>query len=63
MCLKPGEGEQEILSGQAGIDAMERFIETATAPVIGEFTRRNEMKYMKVISPLTSLAFLPNTSF
>ncbi|KAF8848341.1 hypothetical protein BDZ45DRAFT_681286 [Acephala macrosclerotiorum] len=47
VCLKPGEGEQEVLSGQAGIDAMEKFIETATAPTIGEFTRRNEMKYMK----------------
>lgn len=51
VCVKPGEGEQEVLSGQAGIDAMERFIETATAPTIGEFTRRNEMKYMKVPSP------------
>ncbi|CZR60580.1 uncharacterized protein PAC_10476 [Phialocephala subalpina] len=47
VCVKPGEGEQEVLSGRAGIDAMERFIETATAPTIGEFTRRNEMKYMK----------------
>ncbi|KAE8453967.1 hypothetical protein EG329_007743 [Mollisiaceae sp. DMI_Dod_QoI] len=47
VCIKPGEGEQEVLSGEAGIDAMEKFIETATAPTIGEFTRRNEMKYMK----------------
>ncbi|KUJ15828.1 uncharacterized protein LY89DRAFT_97094 [Mollisia scopiformis] len=47
VCLRPGEGEQEVLSGEAGIDAIEKFIETATAPTIGEFTRRNEMKYMK----------------
>lgn len=48
---KPKEGEQEVLSGPSGIDALEKFLETATAPSIGEFTRRNEMKYMKVSRP------------
>lgn len=48
VCHKMSEGEQEVFSGQAGIDALEKFIGTATAPIIGEFTRRNEMKYMKV---------------
>ncbi|KAE9378273.1 hypothetical protein N431DRAFT_541785 [Stipitochalara longipes BDJ] len=44
---KSKEGEQEVLPGPSGIDALERFLETATEPSIGEFTRRNEMKYMK----------------
>jgi protein disulfide-isomerase A1 len=54
---KPKEGEQEVLSGPSSIDALETFVETATAPSIGEFTRRNELKYMKVGLP----SFLPNT--
>jgi len=49
---KPMEGEQEVLPGPSGIDALERFLETATAPAIGEFTRRNELKYMKASPPL-----------
>ena len=44
---KPKEGEQEVLPGPSGIDALESFLETATAPSIGEFTRRNELKYMR----------------
>jgi protein disulfide-isomerase A1 len=55
---KPREGEQEILSGPSGIDALEKFLETATAPPIGEFTRRNELKYMKA-----SLALRSSTTF
>ena len=46
------EGEQEVLPGPSGIDTLETFLETATAPSIGEFTRRNEMKYMKASFPL-----------
>jgi protein disulfide-isomerase A1 len=48
---KPQEGEHEILSGPAGIDTLERFLGQATAPLIGEFTRRNELKYMKACHP------------
>jgi len=48
ICHKSSEGEQEVFSGQTGINALKKFIETATAPLIGEFTRRNEMQYMKV---------------
>tara|TARA_R110002060_G_scaffold16308_5_gene22695 strand:+ start:1686 stop:2072 length:387 start_codon:yes stop_codon:yes gene_type:complete len=48
VCHKSSEGGQEVFSGHAGLDALEKFLETATAPTIGEFTRRNEMKYMKV---------------
>lgn len=44
---RPKEGEQEVLPGPSGIDVLESFLETATAPSIGEFTRRNELKYMK----------------
>jgi protein disulfide-isomerase A1 len=55
---KPREGEQEVLPGPSGIDALERFLETATAPPIGEFTRRNELKYMKAsVALLSSKAF------
>jgi protein disulfide-isomerase A1 len=52
------EGEQEVLPGPSGIDALEKFLETATAPPIGEFTRRNELKYMKA-----SLALLSSKIF
>jgi protein disulfide-isomerase A1 len=48
------EGEQEVLPGPSGIDALEKFLEQATAPSIGEFTRRNELKYMKVLFPSIS---------
>jgi protein disulfide-isomerase A1 len=55
---KPKEGEQEVLPGPSGIDALEKFLETATAPPIGEFTRRNELKYMKA-----SVALLSSRTF
>jgi protein disulfide-isomerase A1 len=51
VCYKILEGEQEILSGQSGIDALEKFMETATALPIGEMTRRNEIEYLKVRHP------------
>jgi protein disulfide-isomerase A1 len=55
---KPREGEQEVLPGPSGIDALEKFLETATAPPIGEFTRRNELKYMKAsVAHLSSRTF------
>ncbi|KAG4440185.1 hypothetical protein IFR05_004330 [Cadophora sp. M221] len=47
VCHRTEDGEQEIFSGDAGIDTLQNFIETAAAPTIGEFTRRNEIKYMK----------------
>jgi protein disulfide-isomerase A1 len=48
VCHQWREEEEKVFSTQASIDALEKFIEEATAPTIGEFTRRNEMKYMKV---------------
>jgi hypothetical protein len=47
-------GGQELLPGPSSADALETFLETATALAIGEFTRKNEMKYMKA-SPNISL--------
>ncbi|KAH9218735.1 thioredoxin-like domain-containing protein [Leptodontidium sp. 2 PMI_412] len=47
VCHRSEDGEQEVFSGEAGLDALQNFIETAAAPTIGEFTRRNELKYMK----------------
>ncbi len=55
---KSREAEQEVLPGPSGIDVLEKFLETATAPPIGEFTRRNELKYMKA-----SLALLSSKIF
>jgi protein disulfide-isomerase A1 len=55
---KPKEGEQEVLPGPSGIDALEKFLETATASSIGEFTRRNELKYMKASLALPLLKYL-----
>lgn len=47
VCYKPTEGEREIFSDEWGWKALEAFVETATAPLIGEFTRRNEIKYLR----------------
>lgn len=52
VCHQMREGEEKVFSAQASIDALEKFIEETTAPIIGEFTRRNEMKYMKVCASL-----------
>jgi protein disulfide-isomerase A1 len=52
-CISQGK-EHEVLPGPSGIDALEKFLETATAPPIGEFTRRNELKYMKASLVLLS---------
>lgn len=49
LCYRPQEGEQAVFPEDGGLDALQQFIETTTAPTIGEFTRRNEMKYMKVV--------------
>lgn len=48
VCYRTEEGEREVFTGQHGINALQKFMESVTAPLIGEFTRRNEMKYMKV---------------
>ena len=58
VCHQVKEGEEKVLSTQASIDALEKFIEEATAPTIGEFTRRNEMKHMKVYTSSISHAII-----
>ena len=44
---KVGEDEQ-TLCGQSRIDILQDFVEKSTAPLIGEMTRRNQLKYLQV---------------
>jgi protein disulfide-isomerase A1 len=48
--------EQEMLCGENGIVELERWVEKVTTPLIGEMTRRNELKYLKVGFATNSLA-------
>jgi protein disulfide-isomerase A1 len=41
-------GEPQKLCKEWKLDVLESFVEKATAPLIGEMTRRNELKYLKV---------------
>jgi protein disulfide-isomerase A1 len=43
--------EQEILCGENGIADLERWAEKVTTPLIGEMTRRNELRYLNVGFP------------
>jgi protein disulfide-isomerase A1 len=56
VCYKPEDGAQEVLTDINGIKTLEIFIQTATEPLVGELTRRNELKYLKV-DRLASLNF------
>jgi protein disulfide-isomerase A1 len=47
VCYKPSEGEQELSYGEWGLESLDSFIEASTTPLIGELTRRNEMKYLQ----------------
>lgn len=48
VCYRSDEGEKEILPGKPSINELQRFVETSTEPLIGDMTRRNELKYLKV---------------
>lgn len=48
VCTKREDGEQEIFTGIPTEAALSKWVEGVTAPIIGEFTRRSEMKYMRV---------------
>jgi protein disulfide-isomerase A1 len=48
---KAGEDEQN-LCGQSRLDVLQDFVEKSTAPLIGEMTRRNELKYLQVRCPV-----------
>ncbi|KAG9243192.1 thioredoxin-like domain-containing protein [Calycina marina] len=39
--------EPKLNTGEVTLSALERFVEAASAPAIGQVTRRNEMKYLK----------------
>lgn len=41
------DGEQQTFSGEWQLKALESFVERTTAPLIGEMTRRNEMRYLQ----------------
>lgn len=36
------------ICGEWKLETLERFVEAAAAPIVGEMTRRNELKYLKV---------------
>jgi hypothetical protein len=57
VCYKTLSGEQKRLCGESKLEALENFMETVTEPLVGEMTRRNEMKYLKVYN-LFSKRFL-----
>lgn len=38
----------KMLCGHSKLESLEHFLETATTPIVGELTRRNESKYLKV---------------
>ncbi|KAI1760632.1 thioredoxin-like protein [Hypoxylon sp. FL1150] len=46
-CFNNKDGQQSTLSDLTAIDALPNLIETCLTPVIGEFTRANEMKYLQ----------------
>ncbi|KAI1110974.1 hypothetical protein F5Y14DRAFT_335066 [Nemania sp. NC0429] len=46
-CYNNREGQKFTLSELSAIDALPKLFEGCTAPLIGEFTRANEMKYLQ----------------
>jgi protein disulfide-isomerase A1 len=42
------EEEPKTLCGQSRLDILQEFVEKSTVPLIGEMTRRNELKYLQV---------------
>ena len=40
--------EPKQICSEWRLDVLENFVDTASAPLIGELTKRNEMKYLKV---------------
>ncbi|KAI0885108.1 uncharacterized protein GGS22DRAFT_200170 [Annulohypoxylon maeteangense] len=46
-CYNNRDGQQFTVSDLAGINALPQLIESCLEPVIGEFTRANEMKYLQ----------------
>ncbi|KAI1135797.1 hypothetical protein F5Y05DRAFT_161319 [Hypoxylon sp. FL0543] len=46
-CYNNRDGQQFTISDLSSIDALPKLIESCLTPVIGEFTRANEMKYLQ----------------
>ena len=49
VCYKADEDEQ-MLCSQSRSDILQGFVEKSTTQLIGEMTRRNELKYLQVRS-------------
>lgn len=47
-CYNNRDSQQFTISDLTAIDALPQLIESCLTPVIGEFTRTNEMKYLQV---------------
>jgi protein disulfide-isomerase A1 len=43
--------EPETLCGQSRLDVLQEFVDKSTTPLIGQMTRRNELKYLLVCPP------------
>ncbi|PBP19962.1 hypothetical protein BUE80_DR009202 [Diplocarpon rosae] len=47
MCYKRSESKQHLFPVEVEVLDLEQWIANVTTPLVGEFTRRNEMKYLK----------------
>ncbi|KAG9239732.1 thioredoxin-like domain-containing protein [Amylocarpus encephaloides] len=47
LCYKSHEDELEVFTGPLNPTAIEGFVKEASLPLVGQLTRRNEMKYLK----------------
>ncbi|KAI1488922.1 ER-resident thioredoxin [Biscogniauxia mediterranea] len=47
VCYNNKDGQQSKISDLAAIDALPNFVQACMEPLIGEFTRANEMKYLQ----------------
>lgn len=53
-CFNNRDSQQFTVSDLTTIDALPNLIESCLTPVVGEFTRANEMKYLQVSYQATS---------
>ncbi|KAI1506430.1 ER-resident thioredoxin [Biscogniauxia marginata] len=47
VCYNNRDGQRSKISDLTAIDSLPKFVETCMEPLIGEFTRANEMKYLQ----------------
>lgn len=51
VCYRSEDPEEwALLCGQTKLETLESFLKTVTASVVGDLTRRSELKYLKVYS-------------